>query len=102
MFKIYSLFFPLECSGRIQVDAIFSMQLISPLNELNNGSITAFECRWLIQSKIPTNILGIKFHKLDFLSTFDMVTINDGLSEISPPLLQVTVCNRNNIQSKFL
>lgn len=76
--------------------------MISPSNEFNNGTITAFECRWLIETKSPKDILGIKFDKLDFSSVFDMIAVNDGRSEISSPLLQVTVSNRNNTKSKFL
>lgn len=89
------------CSGKVEFDRVAPI-LSSPPDMLNNGTITAFECRWLVVSKTSTNKLGLKFDKLEFASVFDLVAVNDGRSEISPPLFQVTTSNRNVTQKQII
>lgn len=90
-----------SCSGVVSADAT-STQLKSPTYILNNGTIEQ-ECRWLVTTQLSQyKTFGLRFDKLDFQSVLDIVAVNDGLSEFSQPLLQVTTSNRNTSQSQMI
>ncbi|GFX07469.1 CUB domain-containing protein [Trichonephila clavipes] len=73
----------------------------SPEEELNNGSIM-IGCRYVFENPDTSNILGLQLWKFHFSNPLDIVSINDGGSEISEPLLQVTTSNANLTKSQIV
>ncbi|GIY34249.1 CUB domain-containing protein [Caerostris extrusa] len=73
----------------------------SPPEVLNNGSI-ATECRWIFEHSDKNVKLGLNLIKNDFVSPLDIVSVNDGASETSPPLLQITTSNVNEIKQQLI
>lgn len=67
-------------------------------NMLNNGSIIN-ECLWIFKSE-SNKMLGIEFKDLHFEHALDIIAINDGASENSQPVLQVTTSNFNSTMSQ--
>ncbi|XP_054717109.1 uncharacterized protein LOC129226525 [Uloborus diversus] len=90
-----------SCSGLVKVVDTRSSHLISPKYQLNNGSHIT-ECRMVIQHLDPKLILGLVFESVSFDHVNDMIAINDGASERSSPLLQVTVSNKNKAMSQMI
>ncbi|KAG8173794.1 hypothetical protein JTE90_011516 [Oedothorax gibbosus] len=85
----------LLCHGHKTFDASGkTITLVSPEDTLNNGTILP-ECRWVIQHPDSKQVLGIQFVKLLFDSAIDIIAINDGPSELSTPLVQVTASSGN-------
>ncbi|KAF8774166.1 Cubilin like protein [Argiope bruennichi] len=73
----------------------------SPPEVLNNGSIIT-ECRWVFEHTDHTKILGLDLFKHHFDNPLDIVSVNDGASELSSPLLQVTTSNVNSTQRQII
>ncbi|GFQ82714.1 CUB domain-containing protein [Trichonephila clavata] len=91
-----------ECSGYLKLDAHDTYHTFeSPPEEFNNGTIIP-RCRYVFESPDDSNVLGLKLWKFHFSNPLDIVAINDGASEISVPLLQVTTSNANLTKSQII
>lgn len=90
------------CSGHtLLANEDINRPFYSPPEVLNNGSIIT-ECRWVFEHQDHTKILGLSLHKYNFVNPLDIVSVNDGASESSPPLLQVTTSNVNITQKQII
>ncbi|GBM20484.1 hypothetical protein AVEN_5564-1 [Araneus ventricosus] len=86
-----------SCSGYRLLTQETTFTFYSPPEVLNNGSIIT-ECRWVFEHQDHSKVLGLNLHKHHFDNPLDIVSVNDGGSELSPPLLQVTTSNFNSTQ----
>lgn len=90
-----------RCSFYKNIASPAAVTLTSPPEMLDN-STNVVECRWLIQHAESSKILGLQLDTLEFQSVFDIVAVNDGLSEISTPMLQITTSNRNYSRNQLI
>lgn len=91
-----------SCSQYIEIPKMLFTVLRSPPAMTSYNDTVKFECRWLIKTNDADSILGLVMDKLQFSNIFDVLIINNGPSELSPPMVQATLLNQEEIKGQII